>query len=172
LHLVSFSPFISFRRLLTTYKDVSEGIRNTTTVFDAEGLDRVRLTRFIGSDGIVRSYSQREALGQFWLKQLDNGKYFDEDYIAHLELPREDVVVILTYNRIMLVKSKKLSSEWDVPLADVQTISKERTGLSVTLRGGANGPFIPVADESSRNFLYQKIGVAVRSFNAKYRAAD
>ncbi|KAF3939954.1 hypothetical protein ABW19_dt0208006 [Dactylella cylindrospora] len=77
--------------------NVSEGIRNTTTVFDAEGLERVRLTRFIGQDGIVRPYSQREALGQFWLKQLDNGKYFDEDYIAHLELPGEDVVVMLTY---------------------------------------------------------------------------
>lgn len=152
--------------------NVSEGIRNTTTVFDADGLDRVRLTRFIGTDGIVRPYSQRESLGQFWLKQLDNGKYFDEQYIAHLELPREDVVVMLTYSRIMLVKSKKLTSEWDVPLKDIQTISKERTGLSLTLRGGTNGPFIPVGEESSRNFLYQKIGVAVGEFNKKYRAAE
>ncbi|KAH9220013.1 hypothetical protein DL95DRAFT_520355 [Leptodontidium sp. 2 PMI_412] len=152
--------------------NVSEGIRNTTTVFDGDGLDRVRLTRFIGTDGIVRPYSQREALGQFWLKQLDNGKYFNEQYIAHLELPREDVVVILTYSRIMLIKSKKLTSEWDVPLKDIQTISKERTGLSLTLRGGTNGPFIPVAEESSRNFLYRKIGVAVGEFNKKYKATE
>ncbi|TVY26507.1 Vacuolar protein sorting-associated protein [Lachnellula hyalina] len=152
--------------------NVSEGIRNTTTVFDAEGLDRVRLTRFIGTDGIVRPYSQREALGQFWLKQLDNGKYFNEMYIAHLELPREDVVVMLTYSRIMLIKSKKLTSEWDVPLKDIQTISKERTGLSLTLRGGTNGPFIPVGEESSRNFLYKKIGVAVGEFNKMYKATE
>jgi len=152
--------------------NVSEGIRNTTTVFDADGLDRVRLTRFIGTDGIVRPYSQREALGQFWLKQLDNGKYFNEQYIAHLELPREDVVVILTYSRIMLIKSKKLTSEWDVPLKDIQTISKERTGLSLTLRGGTNGPFVPVAEESSRSFLYSKIGVAVGEFNKKYKATE
>ncbi|TGO33442.1 hypothetical protein BHYA_0246g00100 [Botrytis hyacinthi] len=152
--------------------NVSEGIRNTTTVFDDSGLDRVRLTRFIGQDGIVRPYSQREALGQFWLKQLDNGKYFNEQYIAHLELPREDVVVMLTYSRIMLVKSKKLSSEWDVPLKDIQTISKERTGLSLTLRGGTNGPFVPVAEESSRNFLYKNIGVAVGEFNKKYNATE
>ncbi|KUJ15268.1 putative vacuolar protein sorting-associated protein 13 [Mollisia scopiformis] len=152
--------------------NVSEGIRNTTTVFDGDGLERVRLTRFIGTDGIVRPYSQREALGQFWLKQLDNGKYFNESYIAHLELPREDVVVMLTYSRIMLIKSKKLTSEWDVPLKDIQTISKERTGLSLTLRGGTNGPFIPVAEESSRNFLYKKIGVAVNEFNKKYKATE
>ncbi|KAI9800700.1 MAG: hypothetical protein M1825_004022 [Sarcosagium campestre] len=152
--------------------NVTEGIRNTTTVFDGDGLDRVRLARFIGTDGIVRPYSQREALGQFWLKQLDNGKFFDEHYIAHLELPREDVVVMLTYNRIMLVKAKKLTTEWVVPLKDIQTISKERTGLSVTLKGGANGPYIPVHVESSRNFLYKQIGVAVTAFNDKYRARE
>ena len=152
--------------------NVSEGIRNTTTVFDNDGLDRVRLSRFIAADGIVRPYSQREALGQFWLKQLDNGKYFNEQYIAHLELPGEDVVVMLTYSRIMLIKSKRLTSEWDVPLKEIQTISKERTGLSLTLRGGNNGPFIPVAEESSRNFLYRKVGVAVGEFNKKYKATE
>lgn len=150
--------------------NVSEGIRNTTTVFDAEGLDRVRLTRFIDTDGIIRPYSQREALGQFWLKQLNNGKYFNEHYIAHLELPREDVVVILTYTRILLVKSKRLITEWDVPLNNIQTISKERTGLGLILRGGTNGPFIPAIEESSRNFLYSKIGIAVENFNEKYKA--
>ncbi|KAF4635598.1 hypothetical protein G7Y89_g2500 [Cudoniella acicularis] len=122
--------------------------------------------------GVFDLASNREALGQFWLKQLDNGKYFNEQYIAHLELPREDVVVMLTYSRIMLIKSKKLTSEWDVPLKDIQTISKERTGLSLTLRGGTNGPFIPVAEESSRNFLYRKIGIAVGEFNKKYNATE
>lgn len=152
--------------------NVSEGIRNTTTVFDTDGLDRVRLTRFIGTDGIVRPYNQRDALGQFWLKQLDNGKYFNEDYLAHLELPGEDIVVMLTYSRILLIKSKRLTSEWDVPLKDIQTISKERTGLSLTLRGGTNGPFVPVVLESSRNFLYQKIGLAVGEFNRKFKQTE
>ncbi|KAJ5679341.1 hypothetical protein N7462_007585 [Penicillium macrosclerotiorum] len=150
--------------------NLAEGVRNTTTVFDAEGLDRVRLTRFIGTDGIVRPYSQREALGQFWLKTTDDGKYFNEDYIAHLELPGRDMLVMLTYARIMLVRTKKLTSEWDIRLTDIQTISKERTGMSITLKGGANGPFIPVQDESSRNWLYKQIAVAVNAFNEKYNA--
>ncbi|KAL8956236.1 MAG: hypothetical protein Q9183_006371 [Haloplaca sp. 2 TL-2023] len=150
--------------------NMAEGVRNTTTVFDAEGLDRVRLTRFIGLDGIVRPYAQREALGQFWLKTLDDGKYFNEDYIAHLELPGKDMMVLLTYNRIMLVKTQKLKMEWDIKLNDIQTISKERTGMSVTLKGGTNGPFIPVGEESSRNWLYRQIGIAVNAFNDKYNA--
>uniref|UniRef100_A0A093VF33 Vacuolar protein sorting-associated protein n=1 Tax=Talaromyces marneffei PM1 TaxID=1077442 RepID=A0A093VF33_TALMA len=133
--------------------NLAEGVRNTTTVFDSEGLDRVRLTRFIGMDGIVRPYSQREALGQFWLKSTDDGKFFKEDYIAHLELPGRDMIVMLTYDHI-------------------QTISKERTGMSITLKGGANGPFIPVQDESSRNWLYRQIAIAVNAFNEKYNAKN
>ena len=107
----------------------------------------------------MRPYSQREALGQFWLKTLDDGRYFSENYIGHLELPGRDMLVMLTYNRIMLVRTKKLKTEWDIKLSDIQTISKERTGMSVTLKGGTNGPFIPVEEESSRNWLYRQIAV-------------
>ncbi|KAF1998257.1 vacuolar protein sorting-associated protein-like protein vps13 [Amniculicola lignicola CBS 123094] len=150
--------------------NMAEGVRNTTTVFDQEGLDRVRFTRFIGQDGIVRPYSQREALGQFWLKTLDNGKYFNEDYIAHLELPGKDMLVMLTYNGIMLVRQKGLRTDWDVPLKDVQTISKERTGMGITLKGGTNGPFLPVGDEGSRNWFYRQVAVAVNAYNDRWNA--
>lgn len=150
--------------------NMAEGVRNTTTVFDQEGLDRVRLTRFIGADGIVRPYSQREALGQFWLKTLDNGKHFGEDYIAHLELPGRDMLVLLTYNGVMMVRARKLATEWEVPLRDVQTIAKERTGLGITLKGGTNGPFVPVHDEGSRNWLYGQVAVAVNAYNDKWNA--
>ncbi|KAI1084297.1 vacuolar protein sorting-associated protein 13 [Whalleya microplaca] len=152
--------------------NVSEGIRNTTTVFDGSELDRVRIARFVPADGIVRPYNQREALGQFWLKQVDNGKYFSENYIAHLELPREDMVVMITYSRVLLIRSRKLTTEWDVPLKDVQTIAKERTGLSIVLRGGTNGPFIPVGEESGRAFLYRMVGVAVEEFNRRFRGLE
>lgn len=150
--------------------NLAEGVRNTTTVFDQDALDRVRLTRFIGQDGIVRPYSQREALGQFWLKTLDNGKYFNEEYIAHLELPGKDMLLMLTYNGIMLVRTKKLTTEWDVPLKDIQKISKERTGMNITLKEGRNGPFLPVQDENSRNWLYKQVAVAVNAYNDKWQA--
>ena len=139
--------------------NLAEGVRNTTTVFDAEGLDRVRLTRFIGMDGIVRPYSQREALGQFWLKTCDDGKYFNEDYIAHLELEGKEMLIMITYERVLMVKAQKLKTIWEVKLTDVQTISKERTGMSIGLKGGANGPFVPIKDEGGRNWLYKQIAI-------------
>ncbi|KAL2150408.1 hypothetical protein VTH82DRAFT_6971 [Thermothelomyces myriococcoides] len=152
--------------------NVSEGVRNTTTVFDGSELERVRLPRHIPADGVVRPYSQREALGQSWLKQIDNGKYFDEAYIAHLELPTEDMVVMVTYARILLIRSRRLQTEWDVPLKDVQTIAKERTGLSLTLRGGTNGPFIPIGQESGRTFIYRMVGVAVEEYNRRFKGLE
>ena len=149
--------------------NVSEGIRNTTTM-DQEGLERVRLTRFIPRDGIIRPYNAREALGQFWLKMLDSGRYSKEEYIAHLELPKENVVVILTFDRIMLIKTKKLTSEWDVPLDEIQKISKEKSGIGLVLRGDISGPFIPVTEESDRSFLYGKIALVVGEYNKRSKA--
>ncbi|RDA92701.1 hypothetical protein CP533_3692 [Ophiocordyceps camponoti-saundersi (nom. inval.)] len=158
--------------VLDMASNVSEGIRNTTTVFDGSELERTRLPRFIANDGIVRPYGAREALGQNWLKQVDNGKYFDEQYVGHLELPREDMVVMVTYARILLIRSRRLTSEWDVKLKDVQTVAKERTGVSLTLRGGSNGPFIPVGGGSERGYLYRMIGVAAEEFNRRFRGAE
>lgn len=158
--------------VLDMASNLSEGIRNTTTVFDGTELDRTRFPRFVSNDGVVRPFNAREAMGQYWLKQVDNGKYFDEQYIGHLELPREDMVVMVTYARILLIRSKRLTSEWDVPLKDIQTIAKERTGVSLILRGGANGPFIPVGGGSERNFLYKMVGVAVEEFNRRFRGGE
>lgn len=158
--------------VLDLASNLSEGIRNTTTVFDGSELDRTRYPRFVPSDGIVRPYNPREAIGQYWLKQVDNGKYFDEQYIGHLELPREDMVVMVTYARILLIRSRRLTSQWDVPLKDVQTIAKERTGVSLSLRGGENGPFIPVGAEGERNFLYKMFGVAVEEYNRRFRGGE
>ncbi|KAK3196447.1 Vacuolar protein sorting-associated protein 13 [Lecanicillium sp. MT-2017a] len=158
--------------VLDMASNVSEGIRNTTTVFDGTELDRSRFPRFIPNDGVVRPFNPREAIGQYWLKQVDNGKYFNEQYIGHLELPKEDMVVMVTFARILLIRSKRLTSEWDVPLKDIQTIAKERTGVSLVLRGGANGPFVPVGGGSERNFLYKMIGVAVEEFNRRFRGGD
>ncbi|EHK46915.1 hypothetical protein TRIATDRAFT_316915 [Trichoderma atroviride IMI 206040] len=158
--------------ILDMASNVSEGIRNTTTVFDGNELERTRHPRFVPNDGVVRPYSSREALGQYWLKQVDNGRYFDEQYIGHLELPKEDMVVMVTFARILLIRSRRLTSEWDVPLKDVQTIAKERTGISLSLRDGANGPFIPVGGGSERGFLYKMLGVAVEEFNRRFRGTE
>lgn len=62
---------------------MSEGIKNTTTSYDTE-IERQRLPRFISKEGILKPYSLKEAFGQNWLKELEDGKYANEHYLCHL----------------------------------------------------------------------------------------
>ncbi|KAJ1923434.1 Vacuolar protein sorting-associated protein 13, partial [Tieghemiomyces parasiticus] len=146
---------------------VTEGIKNTTTVFSAVDLDRVRLPRFVARDGILHPYNQRDALGQYWLKQINNGEYFYETYLAHLELRGSEMVALVTYTKILLIKSRSLSVEWALPLSSLQSINLEATGISLVLRGNEPGPFIPIPEASSRRWLYQKFEEAVRELTQR-----
>ncbi|KTW25717.1 hypothetical protein T552_03329 [Pneumocystis carinii B80] len=164
--------------VLDLASNVTEGIRNTTTVFDTEGIDKVRLTRFIGKDGVIRPYLQREgmrdilylvnliylAFGLFLLKQINNGRYFDEEYLAHLNI-LEGTILMVTYTRIMMIRSRKLNVEWEIPLCNIQTISLKKSGIILILRDGVNGPFIPINSTTSQKFIFTKIGIAVQEYN-------
>lgn len=144
--------------------NVSAGIRNTTTVFDAEGLDKVRLPRYVGYDQVIRPYSAREAQGQYWLKTIDGGAYFSETYLAHLVLPGEENCLIVTFKNIIMFDVNKLTVKWLISFDEIKAISMESTGINFALKK-RQGPFIPIPERSSRAFLYNKIGVAVGDFN-------
>ena len=126
--------------------NVTEGVRNTTQVFDQNDIDRVRLPRFIASDGIVRPHSDREALGQTWLKNVDNGRLMKDHYVAHVDVGGHegDSVIMLTVNRIrelpppfcsccpvaylislcaVYIRTLRLKVAWDVPLSELSSIS-------------------------------------------------
>ena len=64
--------------------NVSEGIRNTTMMFEGQELERMRYPRYIGQDGILKPYNTRESLGAFWLKEVDGGKLAADSYLAHI----------------------------------------------------------------------------------------
>ena len=143
--------------------NVSEGIRNTTTVFDDTGLEKVRLARHVGRDGIVRPFNPTESLGLFWLRQL-NSKLANQDYLAHYNIT-DSASLIITYQTIILVKLKGFDVEWDVAFTDLKTIALEKTGIQLILKG-VRGPFIPIEDESGRKFVYSKIRIAVENYNS------
>lgn len=146
--------------------NVSEGIRNTTTVFDADGLEKVRLPRYISYDGVVRPYSQREAQGQFWLKSIDGGSFFDETYLAHLVMPGEEQAVIVTFGKVILFVINSMKVTWIVSFDQIKALSLENTGIAILLKR-RNGPFIPIAEKQSRLFLYSRFKVAVDKYNAR-----
>lgn len=144
--------------------NVGEGIRNTTTVFDADGLEKVRLPRHVSYDEVIRPYSQREAQGQFWLKSIDGGRFFNETYLAHLLLAGEEKSVVITFKRIILFSIDSLKVVWVTNFDQVKAISLEPTGISIKLKT-KEGPFIPISEKKNREFLYGRLRVAVDKFN-------
>lgn len=94
---------------------VSEGIKNTTSSVEDDDIDRQRLPRYIGRDGILKPYDLREALGQNWLREVGNAKFFSELYICHLELRVDDLAAILTEKRVLMIRIKKLQVEYNAP---------------------------------------------------------
>jgi len=144
--------------------NVSEGIRNTTTVFDGEKLDRIRLPRYINPDEVVRPYNEREAQGQYWMHGIDGGIFWNHTYLAHLLLPGDEMAVLVTLRDIVLFDINTLKSRWVVRFDQIKSISVESTGLTIELKN-RKGPFIPIPDRKSRTYLYQKIGVAVKEYN-------
>ncbi|KAI9340870.1 hypothetical protein BDR26DRAFT_820276 [Obelidium mucronatum] len=138
--------------------NVAEGIRNTTTVFDKE-LEKIRLPRFVSKDGILTPYDSREALGLKLLKGLENGKYFNEDYFAHLELRIDDLVVFVTNNRVMLGKVRSSKVDWEILFDDLQLVRIDNGGITLIKKGGqqARARVIPCPDQASAQWLLNRI---------------
>ncbi|KIM85199.1 hypothetical protein PILCRDRAFT_817197 [Piloderma croceum F 1598] len=150
--------------------NVSEGIRNTTTVFDNPDRDRVRLPRHVPADGVLVPYSAREALGQYWMKDLDNGAYVNESYVAHINTPGGDNVVLLTSSRVLSLWSKKLRLEWDLPFTMVQGVTVEDTGIRFAHKAGKDHDrFVFVPDKSAQSWFFGEVAAVVKSYNLRRR---
>ncbi|RLV92227.1 Vacuolar protein sorting-associated protein 13 [Spathaspora sp. JA1] len=146
--------------------NVSEGIRNTTTVFDGEGLDKVRLPRYVYPNSVIKPYSVREARGQYWMHNIDESSFFEEVYLAHLVLAGEEKCILVTFKKIIMFDINQLVSKWIIGFDQVKSITVESTGLVIGLKSTrGNGTFIPIPERSNRNFLYQKMVIAVEEFN-------
>jgi len=150
--------------------NVSEGIRNTTTVFDAPARERVRQPRHTPADGVLIPYNARAANGQYFMKELNEGIYRTEFYVAHINIPGGDNIVLLTASRVLSFWSRKLTLEWDLPFTHVQGVTIEDTGIRFAHKAGReHDKFVYIPEKSSQNWFFGQIAAVVKSFNAKKR---
>ncbi|KAH7883589.1 vacuolar protein sorting-associated protein 13 [Phlebopus sp. FC_14] len=150
--------------------NLSEGIRNTTTVFDKPERDRARPPRHVPPDGVLVPFSTREALGQYWMRDLDNGAYRKESYVAHIDLPGGDNVVLLTSSRILSFWSKHLRLEWELPFTMVQGIITEDNGIRFSHKAGKDhDKFVLTPDKNTQVWFFGQIASVVKAFNTRRR---
>jgi len=150
--------------------NVSEGIRNTTTVFDAPARERVRQPRHAPGDGVLVPYDGRAAHGQYLMKELNDGAYRDEFYVAHINIPGGDNIVLLTAARVVSFWSRRLALEWGLPFTHIQGVTIEDTGIRFAHKAGKeHDKFVYIPDKSSQNWFFGQIAAVVKSFNAKKR---
>ncbi|KAF8274093.1 hypothetical protein EI94DRAFT_1696360 [Lactarius quietus] len=135
--------------------NLSEGVRNTTTVFDRPARDRIRWPRHVPPDRVLVPFSEREALGQYWLKDVDNGAYRQEFYVAHINLPGGD---------------GEAASELGSPLDAVKRVVNEDHGIRFVHKTGKDlDKLILLDDKKSQAWFYEQIAGVVKAFNAKRR---
>ncbi|CAO3643748.1 unnamed protein product [Cunninghamella blakesleeana] len=108
--------------------NISAGIRETTNLFEAGDILPERLPRFTGRDGVLRLYAQREALGQLWLKQIEDGQYKNEKYHSHCTTDSDEWTVILTYQYLFLIQTRKFYLEWYEKLDNIDSCTLNKQG--------------------------------------------
>ncbi|TFK57082.1 DUF1162-domain-containing protein [Heliocybe sulcata] len=150
--------------------NVAEGVRNTTTVFDNPERDRIRLPRHIPADGVLVPYSPQAALGQYWMKDLEEGRYRRESYVAHINLPGGDNVVLLTAERILSFWSRRLRLEWELPFTHVRGVTIEDTGIRFAHKSGReHDRFVLIPDKASQTWFFGQVAAVVKTFNVRRR---
>ncbi|CEP60565.1 membrane morphogenesis protein VPS13 LALA0_S01e13828g [Lachancea lanzarotensis] len=157
--------------VLDLASNVSEGIRNTTTVMDASLTNRVRLPRYVGFDKTIKPFNLRESQGQFWLKNSNGGECITDKYLAHVVLPGKQLAVIVSLSHVIEVRLSNLEIMWKVRYKDVRAMTLERAGLVITLKNASTELFVPITDAEEKRFLYKHISIAVNEYN-KYCQAE
>lgn len=69
----------------------------------------------------------------------------------------DNLVAFVTSDAILFAKVNKYQLAWQVPMSDLQSISLETNGISLVLRGGAQGPFLVIPDQESRLWFFSNI---------------
>lgn len=91
-----------------------------------------------------------------WLRSpiAEHGKFFNETYIAHVHLNREDSAIIVTRTRILCIILSKMQLRWEIPFDDLKTIIMDTGGIGLVMQDDVNGPFIPLPEKAQKGFLF------------------
>ncbi|KAG8772541.1 hypothetical protein FRC15_002658 [Serendipita sp. 397] len=145
------------------------GVRNTATMFDPPDRGRFRIPRHVPFDGVLKSYSSREAIGQQWLREVDDGHFKHHVYVAHIESEPNRQVCLLTSTAVICAWTNKLRLCWEASFSEVGTVSLEENGIRVLDRKREEIGFIIITEQADREWFYGEVSKVIGSHNAMKR---
>jgi vacuolar protein sorting-associated protein 13A/C len=93
----------------------TEGIKNTTTIFDEKVKARIRPPRFFGSDNLITVFDFQASLGQEIMSTANGGQYLNEYYDFHYFVTKKNDVCVLGTKRLLLyMKQTLIGAAWEV----------------------------------------------------------
>ncbi|CAD1784077.1 similar to Saccharomyces cerevisiae YLL040C VPS13 Protein of unknown function [Maudiozyma barnettii] len=144
--------------------NLSQGVKSSTTILQAQDDQSVRLPRYINQDQIIRQYDMRAAQGQYWLKSANGGLFQDDRYLAHTVLPGKELSVIVSMERITEIRMATQEVMWGIEYHTIQGITLEREGIRIKLKTQSEY-FIPIEDSQEKRAIYKSISIAVVEYN-------
>lgn len=153
--------------------NISQSVKQSTNAISDKNIysQRVRIPRYIDSqEQIIKPYKLRESQGQYWLKMSNGGIYNNDNYLAHIILPDNELTVIVSMERITEIKITNMEVIWAVTYNTIQGISVENDGIVLKLKSQSEY-FIPIPNPQEKKYFYKHIKTAVLQFN-KYCEAQ
>jgi vacuolar protein sorting-associated protein 13A/C len=100
----------------------TEGIKNTTTIFDEKLKARIRPPRFFGSDHLITIYNLEASLGQEIMSTANGGQYLNDYYEFHCFVTKKNDCCVLGTKKLLLYLKQTLigsawEAEWAVPFS-------------------------------------------------------
>lgn len=92
-----------------------------------------------------------------WLKDLASGKYYHDIYMAHCATDRDENMVLLTYERLLVINTRKLDVELEVRLDNIKECTSKPEGLVVVLKDGRDPVVIGISETTSCQWLVEQI---------------
>lgn len=91
-----------------------------------------------------------------WLKEMESGKYSSEVYIAHSIVQNDTIIAILTFTRILVVRSDTLKLEYGILLDHLVSVEAGMDGVYLHLRKDATR-VLSIEEKTSREWFARVI---------------
>lgn len=145
--------------LIDMTTSMTEGIKSSADD-NQNAVSQVRFPRIIPFDEKIKPYNEREAFGQSIMANVIGvSKMGQEYYVAHLDVPGDNSIVILSDQRIFYASLERLKASWQVELTNVTDLNTTPDSILIFIHDEVQRTkVIPIIDpETQKVFSFSLV---------------